>query len=268
VNPYNELKLLAGDVPKGTTANGLSCPFCRGGRHGEKALTVTVRDDGATLFICHRASCSKAGRIYPNGSVTANTDTDQPPRFVPRVYQGKTRVLNSYERGILEANYGLTYRELNFHRLCIDVETERLVIRLLGPDGTLRGHQLSCMPNNPLVPKALTYKEKDLPFNGWFATENSDWTKLVLVEDAISAMRVARQYPCVSLMGTTISQEALFEMLQVQDHLVIALDRDASAKALDYQKKYKFVAPQIRVALLEKDLKWLPDAEIKEKVDI
>jgi hypothetical protein len=37
---------------------------------------------------------------------------------------------------------------------------------------------------------------------------------------------------------------------------------------LRYKEKYKFIAPQLQVVILERDLKWLPDAEIREKINI
>lgn len=265
---FRNLGLLAARVGKGLTRSGFVCPFCEGGRTGEKSLSITRRDDGTTLFICHRASCGRAGRIHGNGNVSHSAVGEQQVGFVPRVYTGETRQLNHSERELLSSTYGLMYSEVNYHRLSVDINTGRLVVFVLGPKGQVRGRVLMNLPGKTAQPKSLIYKELDEPFNGWFWTDTSEPTKLVVVEDTISALRVARQFPAVALMGTNLSTETMFDLLKVSEHIVLALDRDATQKAIELRDKYKFIAPQMRVAILEKDLKWLPDSQIREKVDI
>lgn len=79
-------------------------------------------------------------------------------------------------------------------------------------------------------------------------------------------MRVARHYFSVALLGTNLNLDQIYEVLKISDNVVLALDRDATRKALALQARFKFIAPNLRVVLLDKDLKYLNDAEIKEKV--
>ena len=262
---YAQLKLLAKEIPRGTTANGQECPFCKGGKHGERALSITHRPDGVVLFICHRASCSKAGRVFVNGQVSVNLDINHGPEFKARPWTGNSRSLDSKERELLDQQYGLTFREINWHRLSM-TEDGRLLFKIVGPAGQLRGHILRTLPGESNLPKAETYKELNEPFAGWFWTETSSKKKIILVEDCLSAIRAARQFYSVALLGTNLSMDNMMELLKFSDHLVLALDKDATKKALDYQQKYKFIAPQLAVAILDKDLKHLPDNEIKERI--
>jgi hypothetical protein len=268
VSVYGQLSMLAKGVARGTTANGQECPFCGGGRTHEKAMSITVRRDGTALFLCHRASCGRGGRIFPNGYITGDVKDIGQDTFTPKVYKGRTRQLTTEERAFLEVNYGFTYRELNFHRIAIDEETGRVVTPIVGPNGQTRGYQLTNLPTRAAQPKAITYRELNEPFNGWFWTDTSSDRKIVLVEDTLSAMRVARQFYAVALLSTNLSTDCLLEVLKFSDHIILALDRDATGVALRYKEKYKFIAPQLQVVILERDLKWLPDAEIREKINI
>jgi len=267
-NEYTTIKFLAKTIRPETTQHGLDCPFCRGGRHGEKALTITRRRDGTALFICHRASCSRAGRVFVDGHVSINLEDPRFREFTPRPYDKASRALSDEERELIARSYSLTYHETNYYRLSIDQESGRLVIPVMGPQEQFRGHILSNLPGATTKPKSLIYKILDEPFAAWFWPTTAKREKIVVVEDCISAMRVGRQYVAVALMGTNLNIENMLEILKYSDNMVLALDKDATQKALHYQHKYKFMCPAMQVAMLEKDLKWLSDAEITERVSI
>lgn len=271
-DPKQEIRFLAKQTPKGTTSNGVLCPFCNGGKHAEKSLSLTVRSDGVGLYICHRASCAQAGRVFGNGNVLGSTTSEQQQsEFKPRVWNGETRSLNDDERMRLEHDFGFTYRELLRYRLSVVQEgnfSGRLIAPILGPRGQVRGNIVRVFPGQEGQPKSVTYKELDEPFCGWFQTETSNRNKVVLVEDIFSAIKVARQFVSVALCGCNISQENLFELLKYTDNIIVALDKDATDRALKYKQKYRFLAPQMQVAILERDLKHCGDDEIKERCDI
>lgn len=267
-----EVRMLAVGVPKGTTANGLLCPFCQGGRSAERTLSITHRGDGICLYICHRATCGQAGRVFANGNVIGNA-SEQPVRtFKPRQWNGLSRSPNDEERYLLENQYGFSYREIMLNRISIVSENQefagRAVINIEGPRGQQRGHILRVLPGKEGKPKTLTYKVMNEPFAGWYQTQTSAHNKIVLVEDVFSAMKVARQFVCVALLGTHVTIENLFELLRYSDNIIVALDKDATKLALDYKQKFRFLAPQMQVAILEKDLKYCADAEIRERCNI
>lgn len=106
---------------------------------------------------------------------------------------------------------------------------------------------------------------------GWFVSseqrwESPSWKNVLLVEDVVSAMRAADFIPAVALLGCNLSLEKLMEILKVTDDIYLALDRDATGKALAFQRMYSFVAPEMKVIPLDYDLKNLADKQIEEKL--
>ena len=182
MNPYAELKVLAQELPEGTSKNGLLCPFCKGGRSGEHSLSLHVREDGVALFICFRASCGKHGRMQRNGHVVASDDPPPQRPFSPRGFEEKTRQLNSEERETLWALYGLTLDDIHRHRLAISEETQRLVVPIIGCGGNLRGFEARILGGNGPkgAPKTLHYRQVDQPWIGWFSA-NVPYINLLLL---------------------------------------------------------------------------------------
>lgn len=269
VNIYQLIRLMCREIPRNKQENGLKCPFCTGGKHGERSLSVFHRHDGVCLYICHRASCGASGRVLLNGTVSSGEEKDASPSFIPRPFNEETRTPSAQERELLHGLYGLTQREINWYGITVAKNTEDLVVPICGSSGQKRGHTTKIFgkPRDlPIRPKNLNYKVLDEPWLGWFWTEASKPERIVVVEDVFSAMRVARHYFGIALLGTNMSRDDLFEILKGSDNIVLALDRDATTKALEYQAKYKFIAPQMQVAILEKDLKSCTDLEILEKV--
>ena len=195
--------------------------------------------------------------------------------FEPRWFREETRLLNSEERELLWARYGLSIDDIRRHRLAIctaegSVNYGRLVIPIFNLGGNIRGYELRIFASGiSEAPKTLHYKHLDEPWIGWFSANVPYNPKLpvILVEDVISAMKVAHQFVAVSLMGSNVSMTDLFEVEKATDNIILALDRDASAKALAFKNKYRFIAPNLKVMLLDgPDLKELTDGRINEMV--
>jgi hypothetical protein len=265
MNPYNEIRLIASRIPNGTSENGLLCPFCNGGKHNERALSVSRRDDGVALFLCHRASCSKGGRVASGGSVQVNDAEPAKPSFTPRVYSGESRSLQLPELRELEQRYGLFVPDWKRVNAFIDIESGRLGIPIPGAyHANRRGVELRTLfpdPSKPKEPKTLHFRELDEQWLGWF-TSDSGGMPIVLVEDVISAIKVSRHFIAVSLMGTNISYDDIIEVSKFSDNIVLCLDRDATEKAFGYQKRFKYLAPHLRVVPLQRDLKYESEERI------
>ena len=272
MDPRQELKLLARGLVRGTGQSGLLCPFCHGGRTEEKSMSIHVRDDSMVLYICHRASCGKHGRIFPNGNVISSEATPQAKQWEPRWFKGETRGLSAEECRVLDARFGLGLIDIRRHRLAYSEEYRRLVVPVFNTSGTIRGYELRVF-NRDLSdvkePKTLHFKHLDQPWIGWFSNgrEFSPANPVVLVEDVISAMKVAHQYVAVSLMGSHVSMDDLFEVTKLTDNIILALDRDATEKALGFKKKYRFLCPNLRVMILQQDLKYSTDDEIQKLME-
>lgn len=87
----------------------------------------------------------------------------------------------------------------------------------------------------------------------------------IIVEDAVSACAVSEDYTGIALLGTSLSVEFIKPILQF-DKVIIALDKDASHKAITLQR---YLSPfcSVTVRLLEKDLKYLTREEIRKVIE-
>ena len=271
MNPYEEIKIAGRQIAPGTSDNGLLCPFCNGGKHGEKALSITRRDDGVILFLCHRASCSKGGRVTITGRVPVDVRSQEgnppkKPEFTPRIYQGESRALQLPELRELEQRYGLFLPDWKRVGAFVDVASGRLGVPVPSPyHSNRRGVELRSIWPLTEGPKTLHYREINEQWIGWFTSDTSKYP-VVLVEDCISAIKISRHFIAVALMGTNISLDDIMEVSKFNDNIVLALDRDATEKAFAYQRKFKYIAPHMRVVALQRDLKYETDARIMELI--
>jgi hypothetical protein len=83
------------------------------------------------------------------------------------------------------------------------------------------------------------------------------------VEDAVSAAAVAAtgEYAGVALLGTSLSSG--FTGWSKFNKMIVALDKDASLKALEMQRMLSWYT-STQVCLLDKDLKVYPVEEIRK----
>jgi len=94
---------------------------------------------------------------------------------------------------------------------------------------------------------------------------------VVLVEDVLSAAKVAMAgYKTASLMGCDLSLDKLAEAQAAAQGqvVVLALDRDATTKAIELVSKYSFLSGgNLIPLLLSKDLKYHDIEEIQAMVN-
>ena len=273
-NLRDQVKIQLAEIPSGTSRSGLICPSCLGGVSREKSFSVTNRRDGVALYICHRATCGYAGRIETNPAA-ASAAKDSPPLFVPRFFTGETHDISPYVKELLGKRYGLTEEDIGWfelkehHTLMLD-GIPRLLVPIRDCFGALLGYESRALWGD-CSPKTYPYRHTDAkPWMGWFYGATLGGFKnpeVVMVEDVISAMAVSRVVDYgVSLMGTHLDLFKLMEVVKYTDNIVLALDRDATEKAFNFQKKYQFLCPHLKVLPLERDLKYLTSKEIEEKL--
>ena len=79
----------------------------------------------------------------------------------------------------------------------------------------------------------------------------------IRIEDAASACAVSKFGTGVALLGTTLTDEAI-QVIKGFDRAVIALDKDASGKAISMARRLNMYLPTT-VKFLEQDLKVNPE---------
>ena len=107
-------------------------------------------------------------------------------------------------------------------------------------------------------PKSLNYIESDeYPWLHFpYSCRMNLADEVVLVEDCLSAIVVSRLRPCVSMMGTHLTLDAVQYLLSIGITKVhIALDADATATAVKLRDKWDLYFSECSVIILEKDAK-------------
>lgn len=265
---YVELRHIAGEIPVGTTDTSRTCPFCGGGRNGDRGFSITRTDEATVLYICHRATCHRSGRVAAWGHRLPLLDTSQEDRpkdkpFTPRVYTGDTGELDSEWLSEILGRYGLEPTEAARAMWRVGGDDGLLVCPVLSPTGIRRGvetRRSKTRPGSGGGAKTGTYKELDEPWMGWYRGIRAD--PVVIVEDLVSALKVSRWYQAVSLMGSHVGLDHVQEILGVTENAVLALDRDATDRAIEYIQEWRLLIPNFRMVHLSKDLKYQSDEEI------
>lgn len=131
----------------------------------------------------------------------------------------------------------------------------------------------------PDGPKARTYRSMWGPVQSHYPGSSSDEGPLVVVEDQLSAIKLASQgYDSVALLGTPADvvgtyggSDRVAELAtraRTHDEVIIALDEDATEAAFVFVRKWGSAFRRIRVAILSKDLKDTPANEFEEVLGV
>lgn len=243
------------------------CPFCQGGSTGERCMSIVRTAEGIVKYICHRANCGFAGRS--NTPAYEAPGQVQPPRLSTR--EVKLRPLEQRERKLVFDAWGMNEQESRPGQWSWDENTDRLAMPVFGYNGSLRGLVLRSLTGES--PKVLNVQWEAGPFLSWYYGTTGSYqhrARLLVVEDIPSAVKVSSIYtPFVrmcALNGTHISQDGLKELIGggFENNVVLALDEDASEKALTYSRELGLHLGRVRVLLLHRDLKNMNEKEIRE----
>jgi hypothetical protein len=253
-----EVELLALGLEKGTSMRDI-CPKCGGGSSKEKSLSITINDEGWLLWNCFRASCGLQGRRLAWGVVGQPTPH---PKKLPKTFSGALETIRGEVGEWFIDNFHLNPGLLNELGWRFAPERDRLFIPYYGSRGQFRGSVLREWKNKKDL-RNIVYKEiLDEPFIGWMPETGAG--PPVLVEDAISACKVYQAgLNAITLCGTHLSLHMVREILTKHKEAIIALDKDATAKAIKYAGTYRPLLC-LKIWKLEKDLKYVEEERIRE----
>lgn len=258
-----EVKSYADSLPTGTTSR-FDCPSC----HGRYTLSIT-KDLGSVVYNCFKAGCSLAGSVAlpmsktelrqvitkkaSGSSLQKETEFRLPPYIIQGI--GSKKCL-----GMLLKTHSLKVYQDGLFRTAYDPRQERFLY-LIHDKGKVVGAVGRALYN--AWPKALNY-EGSLPVP--FTVGEGDI--LVLVEDCASASAVARNrhFTGMALLGTELKPEYL-PWIKKYRNVVVALDRDASAKGVRLSQRLKFFHSAVSLWLLPKDIKDMDDEEYAEFIE-
>ena len=227
------------DLTNGTNKR-MVCPACNA--EHEKSFMIRKTELGELTGYCFRVSCPIYGKVIGQKGVYAREARTKISSFKPRVYEGSRIQAPLSLKLWLFQQYNIPISQLKAEGLGYDEVFNRMVWPVYDWKGDCFGHMTKKMPMaaNDNYPKWITYFERET--NKLHYPRANAWTSctdtVVLVEDTISAIRIAQHIPSVALLGTHMTQGMVNELRQIWPRVIIALDPDATGKALKMQQKF------------------------------
>jgi len=230
------------------------CPFCE----HKKTLSIS-NENGNILYFCFSASCNVKGKISDRKELNFTRHEDKSPLPIPLDIRGFVPLARNDKalEMVLKRNSYEAYRKGRAD-IQYDVRQDRVVFMIREGDKLIDAVGRKLKENNKR-PKWFRYARSRHPF---VCPTKTDSTMAVLVEDCFSACAVSELHHGIALMGTNLPNEYL-TTLKNYSRIVVALDRDASKKAIELTKHLKLVVPASLV-FLKKDIKNMKLEEIKE----
>ena len=259
---FKEINIMMQDLilqlapPPSDVALRMDCPYC----NHKNTLSIT-NTNGTIFYHCFSASCNLKGRVTDRKELKF-TKHELPPRktipldlrsFVPlgRNQKALDMVIkrNSYE-AYQHARADIRY-DVRQDRVVFMVTKDKKFVDAVGRK----------LDDHDKRPKWFRYARSKHPFVCKTKTKSDT---AFLVEDCFSACAVSQVYHGVALMGTNLPNEYL-TTLKSYSKIVVALDRDASKKAIELTKQLRLYVPSTLV-FLEKDIKNMTLTEIQELI--
>lgn len=237
------------DIRDGETKR-VSCPECA----GYNTFTVS-RVDGRVLYNCYKASCGTKGGVSRRRSIDAlkarleDVSHKPEPDFTLPAHMSPNLERDACLEYLDDVNAQQSIDD-GYTAIMYDFAQDRCVF-LIYDDNKNMISAVGRALRKGVLPKWKRYdKRKDLMF---FCGKKQGTA--VLVEDCASACTVyASGYTGVALLGTSLNDHHIHQ-LRVFDKVIVALDADASKKAIKMQK---MLAPHVNseVLFLTDDLKY------------
>jgi hypothetical protein len=247
-------------IPPGGNFRG-DCPFC----FHKNSFSVS-RQDGRLKWYCFFASCSAKGDTVYEPSAQEifvqeqkyyrynENETDHNEKFVVPSSFSNIRESNKCMEFLMENNCIDAYNS-DLCDISYDKRLDRCVF-MVKNKSYIEGAVGRALGN--FKPKWYMYSSSPYPFICGKGKVG------ILVEDCPSACVIgAAGFSGVALLGTSIKAPYLKFLSETYESLVVALDRDATNKALDMVRELCYYIPST-VRILEKDLKHYSIDEAKE----
>jgi len=248
MSPRAEVKELAKQVALEETLT-TDCPFCkRVWEQQGKPLTwrpnksfSLSRSSTGVLYHCFRASCGSSSGFLPDVTLEHIPKKE----FQPREYSYDLVPLDE-NTSKLFTDKGFTNEELKDAGVRYNPERRTYAFDIRDTNGYTVG--VVDRDFGRRVPKAITY---------WF----NDVTKLHFRGSTGGGSRYIQT---VALLSSHINLEQVKHLRTLTDTVYLALDEDATDKAIKLQKRWGFYFRNFTVIPLSNDIKDMDEQELKE----
>ena len=224
----------------------IDCPVCK----GKKKFTATRVDD-IILYNCFRNSCAVKGVIKVGRTVESIRKKMNGQSVVRKAEEFE--VPEYFSHDLTDCDEVIMRWDLFNIQLFHDVKNDRVVFPIMRKGKIIDAIGRSLNVNS--FPKWYKYGNNMSYYA--YRGDGVDRNTAVVVEDVISAIAVGSHFPVIGfgLLGTALQQEHLY-ILSNFDRVVVALDPDASQKALQHAKDLNNYVNEVKVMKLVDDLKY------------
>ena len=244
------------------------CPSCNA-QH-ERSMAVTRLDENTLIYVCPRVKCGAQGLLGPGKWGFSKRHSAK--LFKPVLFNAPTVELRDERVKYLFDKYEITGEQCLSNVLDIKGKSSKIVFLLRNYRGYVWGRQTkeTCPPGgHGRAPKCILYTEQDMAKLAYVPqrTEEGKGATIVLVEDVLSAIKVAEYLPAVALLGTHLAEREALDIRKHFENIIVALDPDAALKAIKITETYRCLFQQARVLLLQQDPKDTPHAELRSMLE-
>ena len=258
---YNyQVKVINGMSVQPDTDVRIDCPFCS---HNK---TFTLKNiDGKIMWNCFYALCNAKGMISrdmsPEELKKYLSASDDAVELSPKIecdfklpHHFTSVHSNARCLEYIKQNNCYTAMKKGLAKIMYDPKQDRAVFVIKEQNKVVGAVGRAILSST--YPKWFVYGKKSNPFIcGTHKTA-------VLVEDCASACAVSSVVTGVALLGTSLSEQYI-PHLKKYNEVLVALDRDATAKSFDIASKLCYTIPS-KVVMLDDDLKYYNEEKIKE----
>lgn len=239
-------------TPEGTVLSGQMCPSCHGGRGGESSMSVG-NTNGLLWWRCHRNSCSFRGAhgAFPNRQA-------QPAQHNRGRWNYETQPLPSDWLDWLECRFSTNRELIDREWKWTDSYGGRVVMPVRNDRGVITAYNLRSYDEDN-TPKSLLHRVMEEAGQAWYRSSPYA-SRVVVVEDQPSALRAStiQGVDAIALLGTDFPESLADRLRFVYRHrhkVLLALDQDATQKAVEHVVRWKHALPSLEVLPLEVDIK-------------
>lgn len=226
------------------------CPACDGGRTKERSCLISERD-GVTFYHCFRASCPHPSGVYSGTYVPSNNVSKLAPPLLSQ--------LPSARRKWLASKFDLTDEDLSRLRPLWVASDERYWFPTYDQHGVQTGGVARSYTGKH--PKSLTYTD-EWSTGCWYVKPNS--SNVWLVEDQMSACKMARHATSVALLGTSLGGACRGVLATLNKPIVVALDADAWHLSVALSLKLQDLGMDAKPLAINQDIKDMYSHEVQD----
>lgn len=246
---------------------------CSAGDDTKKRLYIKRTSDGTVLAYCHHCGLSGVSRskyrhihsyrttTYPHSGVSTSglrmpVDADRDTTKWPR------------EALAWLIKYGILVKEISDYGIAYSPRYNRVCFPLY-MDGVYIGWQGRAVNDVVNPPKYLTFVDSKNPTgNVAVFRQASRTSRVVIVEDCVSAIKVNRTYDSIALLGSHVSDDTVIWIADRYPEVCIWLDNDKPEVLREQTRLNRLfsVLGKSKLVLTNRDPKCYSDAEIKKYV--